>query len=224
MSVDEKINQIENSLRNQAKLIKPWPSDFHVTFHTACANAVTIDGLWLEFGVYRGRSIDQFASLTEKTIYGFDSFEGLPEFWDKDNPQGVYGLAGNIPAGVIVGENQSMYDTTTTQNFKPWPKNVQLIKGWFNETLPGFLRDHKDNVALLHVDSDLYSSAKTVLDNLVSQIVPGTIIIFDEIDNYPDYRDHEIKAFAEFLLQTEYNYEALFYSGYDYSQGCFRIK
>lgn len=41
----------------------------------------TIEGLIMEFGVYSGRTINHMANLTNKTIYGFDSFEGLPEDW-----------------------------------------------------------------------------------------------------------------------------------------------
>jgi hypothetical protein len=42
--------------------------------------------------------------------------------------------------------------------------NVQLIKGWFNETLPKFtnLLESDDKIALLHIDCDIYSSTKTV--------------------------------------------------------------
>lgn len=219
---EQKIDEIHNSLKNKARFLQI--DDFHITFHTESAKLVTLDGLWLEFGVYRGRSIDQFASLTNNTVYGFDSFEGLPEFWDNDNPKGVYGLAGQIPPGVIVGQNQSMYDSSTTVNYKPWPKNVTLVKGLFDDTLPNFVKDHNECVALLHIDSDIYSSAKTIFKELKQQIVPGTIIIFDEIDNYPTFREHEIKAFAEFLLDNSHlNYEPMLYSGFGYGQGTFKI-
>ena len=40
------------------------------------------DGLFLEFGVYKGTSINFISSLIpDKKIYGFDSFGGLPEEW-----------------------------------------------------------------------------------------------------------------------------------------------
>ena len=35
----------------------------------------------LEFGVGEGRSLRLLKALTDKTIYGFDSFDGLPEDW-----------------------------------------------------------------------------------------------------------------------------------------------
>lgn len=40
------------------------------------------DGLYLEFGVFQGTTINYIAQQKEnETIYGFDSFEGLPEDW-----------------------------------------------------------------------------------------------------------------------------------------------
>ena len=49
--------------------------------------------------------------------------------------------------------------------------------------------------SFLHIDSDLYSSARTVLFLLHEQIVSGTIIEFDEYFNYPNWKQHEYKAF-----------------------------
>lgn len=42
---------------------------------------VTLQGLWLEFGVSNGASLKVIAEQTSARIYGFDSFEGLPEDW-----------------------------------------------------------------------------------------------------------------------------------------------
>ena len=45
-------------------------------------DSVTVQGLYLEFGVDTGRSINYIANQNkDKKIHGFDSFEGLPEFF-----------------------------------------------------------------------------------------------------------------------------------------------
>ena len=75
--------------------------------------------------------------------------------------------------------------------------NVTLIKGWFNETLPSFLKEHPEPVALVHIDSDIYSSAKYILETIPLQ--DGTIVIFDEFFGYPEWRNGEYKAWNEFL-------------------------
>ena len=54
-------------------------------------------------------------------------------------------------------------------------------------------------LAYLHIDCDLYAGAHDAFTLLSHKIVPGTIILFDEIVNYKLYREHEVKAFWEWL-------------------------
>ena len=85
--------------------------------------------------------------------------------------------------------------------------NVELIKGMFDETLPVFLEKHKgEKCSFIHIDSDLYSSAKYVLMTLKEHIVSGTIICFDEFAGHIGWRDDEYKAFMEFIENTRYKY------------------
>lgn len=143
-------------------------------------------GLILEFGVATGRTLNHFARLLpQKTVYGFDGFDGLPEDWTSRMPKGFF--ARNALPKVR--------------------KNCELVVGWFNETLPKFVKDHKDLVALLHVDSDLYSSAVTVLNTLDCQLVEGTVIVFDEYMNYPGWQLDEFKAWQEFVSKNNIKYE-----------------
>ena len=197
MSIELMINKIESAVKNSPVQI-PNLGDFHDTYWKTVVPYVSLNGLWMEFGVFRGRSIQKISSLTNNTVYGFDSFDGLHEYWDTNNPKGVYNSGGKIPEGAIVGDNHSMFDSSPTKNIEPWNKNVKLIQGYFENTLPQFLKENKENVAFVNIDSDLYSSCVTVLNNLKHRIVEGTIICFDELLDYPSYKEHEIKAFAEF--------------------------
>ena len=117
-----------------------------------------------------------------------------------------------------------MFDSSMPTNYLPWPENVELVKGMIEDTLPEFLKYNQETVAFIHIDTDLYSSAVTILNNLKTRIKKGTIILFDEINDYPDYREHEIKAFAEFLIDTGLEYTPLIHQNLGYSQGCFRIE
>ncbi len=56
---------------------------------------------------------------------------------------------------------------------------------------------------LLHMDADLYSATAFVLDALKTNIVPGTVIVFDEMLHYPGFEHHELRAFAEFVVDGE---------------------
>jgi len=151
---------------------------------------VKIDGLYLEFGVFSGKTINQAADLKpDQTIFGFDSFEGLPETW-----------------------RTGFYKNAFARNDIPTVReNVKLIKGWFDDTLPEFCTEHDENCAYIHVDCDLYSSSKIVFSELKHKIVPGTIIVFDEYFNYPSWQEHEYKAFQEFVEETGIEYD---YIGY----------
>lgn len=158
------------------------------------------DKLFLEFGTYKGELINFCSSLIpEAKFYGFDSFEGLPEsfsIWKR----GRFDIKGKLPKV---------------------NKNVSLIKGYFNETLPKFLEEHKEKAAFIHIDCDLYSSTKTIFDNIYDRIVPNTVIQFDEYYNYPGWRNHEFKAFQEFCKKYNVEYE---YIGISHMQVAVVIK
>jgi hypothetical protein len=175
-------------------------------YYGFAVESVRVDGLWLEFGVWTGTSARLITKVARKSrhasdfksgkkLYGFDSFEGLPEDWtdpetgvvEKEGKKGFFSLSGYIP--------------------KPPNDSIVYIKGWFDESLPIFVKDHKDAVAFLHIDCDLYSSTKTIFDNLEDRIVPGTVIMFDEIHGYPGHEAHELKAFLEFVEKAKIEYQ-----------------
>jgi hypothetical protein len=142
--------------------------------------------LWIEFGVFRGHTINYISSHTSGPVYGFDSFEGLPEKWRDGFEKGAFNNDGNLPA---VNEN------------------VTLIKGWFNETLDDFLKEHPEPISFIHIDCDLYSSTKYIFDTLSKRIMDGCIIVFDELVNYDGYEKGELKAFSEFVKKNNVSYE-----------------
>jgi len=145
------------------------------------------EGLFLEFGVATGRTINHMARhRNEAHFYGFDSFEGLPEVWRSGFEKGAF-----------------------AQALPPVPPNTTLIKGWFDHTLPEFLKAQPGRpLSFLHVDCDLYSSTRTIFANLKDRIATGTVIVFDEYWNYPGWREHEFKAFEELKAETGLRAEA----------------
>jgi hypothetical protein len=150
-------------------------------------------GLVAEFGVWTGGSINQLASLAKpKAVYGFDSFEGLREDWKGwKETKGHFSLEGRLPAV---------------------EQNVVLVKGWFHETLPGFLSEHPEPASFLHIDSDTYESAGTILDLIGSRIRPGTVIVFDEYFGYRGWKLGEYKAWQQFAADRRVAYEYVGFS------------
>jgi hypothetical protein len=92
------------------------------------------------------------------------------------------------------------------------PDNVTLHQGWFDQTLPAFLKQHQEPVRLVNIDCDIYSSTKTVLDLLAAQIVNGTVIVFDEYIGNAHWREDEYKAFQEAAAKYGWHYEYLCFS------------
>ena len=152
-------------------------------------------GNFAEFGVHEGHSIRHLATkIKDKgwSIYGFDSFEGLREDWSGTTMRkGYFSVAGSLP---------------------PVPDNVTLIKGWFDETLPEFMRLHSEDFAFLHIDVDTYEAARTVLTLVGNRIKPGTVIVFDEYHNYPGWRHGEWKAWKEFVEKNGIRYRYIGFS------------
>ena len=148
---------------------------------------ITLDGFILEMGVCTGRTINFIAALNpRKVIYGFDSFCGLPEPWHGRTDFG-------FPQGVFAFKDPTLRP--------PVLHNVRLITGLFQDTLPSFQEQILGTkpISFLHIDCDIYSSTKTIFSELSNNIVEGTIILFDELYNYPGFQHHELKAFQEFL-------------------------
>jgi hypothetical protein len=152
---------------------------------------VAVAGYYLEFGVYKGGTIGFIADQvgSSQLVHGFDSFRGLQEPWSGDGFS--FDLRGSLPKV---------------------PGNVILHPGFFADTLPGWLEQNPGPVAFIHIDSDLYEPARCVFEHLQGCIVPGTIIVFDEYFNYPNWQAHEFRAFAELVQRCQIRYEYLAYA------------
>lgn len=151
-------------------------------------------GLLLEFGVYRGASINSFAQelqqkRDDRPIYGFDAFLGLSEDWAGHSVEkhAHFSLGGSAP------EVES---------------NVRLVTGWVEDTLPAFLAQNPGPIAFIHIDTDTYTPCKTILALCADRLVPGTVILFDELLSYPGWRVGEYKALCESIDRDLYVWKA----------------
>lgn len=153
----------------------------------ALSAATLPGGLVAEFGVYHGRSLRQIAAMTDAEVHGFDSFEGLPEDWTPADPRGSYSTQGVLPKV---------------------PPNATLHRGWFADTLRTFLAANRGPLRFGHVDCDLHSSTRTVLDAFAARLVPGTVLVFDDYLAAGE-DDGERRAFAEFVAERDVGYEYL---------------
>lgn len=155
----------------------------HLPVIDYCLNNMKFEGSILEFGVWTGISANFIAKkISPKVLHAFDSFEGLLEPWN-DLPKEYFKVD---PSKLIL------------------ERNIKIHKGWFNQTIPDFLINHGDTpISFINIDCDLYSSTIDILFGLDSLIVPGTIIYFDELYNYKDYRNGELKALVEWMEKSK---------------------
>lgn len=141
----------------------------------ALVYAAQTPGAILEFGVYKGESLLRLAQrCPDRQVFGFDSFDGLPENWWR------------FPKGHL--------KTAMPCLARP---NVTLVKGLFEQTLPGFLSTWPGQAAFVNVDCVLYESTQACLLPLLPRCQVGTVILFDEYYNYPDFARHEWLAWRE---------------------------
>jgi hypothetical protein len=195
-----------------------WVNDYDLYGHVVVNEldpALLNTGLVLEFGTATGRTLNQFAYwLPHKTVYGFDSWQGLPEKFN------------DLPAGHFAQELPTVM------------ANCELVQGWFGlrptqdqssiaeQTACNFANSHNEPIALLHLDADLYSSTKTVLDAFAKHIVPGTVILFNEYWNHPTWKKHEFKAWQEHVAKFQgtlfKDYEYIGYAG-DHQEVAIRV-
>lgn len=142
--------------------------------------AVSATGMALEFGVAGGTTLRLIAEHHRGgPVFGFDSFQGLPEPWRLGFDTGAF-----------------------AQAEPPEIEGAELVVGLFDDTLPGFLATHPGPVAFLHLDADLYSSTATVLELVGPRLAVGSVLLFDEYFNYPGWPAHEHRAWTEHVGRT----------------------
>lgn len=145
------------------------------------------NGTFGQFGVYKGESAAWMLSHNCDSLYLYDSFEGLPEDWNSQFTKGHFKC--DVP---VFSDPR-----------------VKIVKGLFEDTVDKF---NNIEFGLVHVDCDLYSATKTVLNNI--KIFKDQIIVFDEMYNIAGADKHEQKAFLEWVVEREITYDALAKTSY----------
>lgn len=148
-------------------------------------------GFGMEFGVGGGTSTRIIAQYMP-TVYGFDSFKGLPEDWREGFPKGSFAV--ECPPDLR-------------------GVDVRIVRGMFADTLPEWVGyQGAPRIGLLHIDCDLYSSTKTVFDTIGHLLMPGCVICFDEFHGFDTAALHEQRAWVEFQQSSGVEYVVLGHS------------
>ena len=125
-----------------------------------------IGGDVAEVGVYRGRTAKLAALVLEnsdKAIYLFDTFEGMPEV---DTVKDFYRKGDFADTSLeTVKKLMSVHD------------NVNIYPGFFPDTA-GTVEEKK--FAFVHIDVDIYRSVLDCCSFFYPRLVPGGVMLFDD--------------------------------------------
>lgn len=155
-------------------------------------------GCVVECGVWRG---GMSASMTEvlgssRTYYLFDSFEGLPDAKEID---GKAALEWQKDKNALNYFNNCTAEIEFARKAMSLSKadKVEIVKGWFNETLPS--AKINEPIAVLRLDGDWYDSTMDCMENLYPKVVEGGLILMD--DYY--FWDGFSKAIHDYLSKNK---------------------
>jgi Macrocin-O-methyltransferase (TylF) len=139
----------------------------------------------LEFGTSDGYAFTKllyatrYLGLEQRVrVHGFDSFEGMPQPADEKDEDWV------SRDNWVPGQFKGRYEALNAYCAKRY-SNYALHKGYFEESVDeSFLAQLEEwPPILVWIDSDYYSSARTVFERLIDRLPNGCVVYFDEYDN-----------------------------------------
>ena len=183
-------------------------------FEVACSLAagvaytyrMGVDGDIAEFGCGAGRSTVALAAAigmlnarhpqSPKCLWLFDSFEGLPSPSNPADAVSDHVLNGLWKAGGSRGISRARLERAVRKHLDR--QRVAVIPGWYKDSVARIPSSAR--FSLVHIDSQLYESARDVLNGLFSRamIWPGAYVYFTGYDcNAANPKHGERLAWAE---------------------------
>lgn len=174
-----------------------WPKYAHTMVGLARLNNIQelvetviragIPGDFVETGVWRGgasifmRAILRAYGVTDRRVWLFDSFAGLPPSNPEKYPHDrAIDLSGVPELAVPLHEVRKNFE-----RYGLLDDQVRFVKGWFRDTLPNA---EVRRIAVLRLDGDLYESTMDALTALYARVVHGGFVIIDDHSLVPTQR------------------------------------
>jgi O-methyltransferase len=160
------VRELEDSYRKALRLLADGSTDDAV-------------GDYLEFGVYVGTSLlcmhraSRAVGLPSLRLFGFDSFQGLPEESVQEPELG-------FKPGWFRAEYGVVREHLTRSGIE-WDRTV-LVPGWYEETLRPDLVERLgiEKAGVIMIDCDIYASARPALVFCEPLIRDRAVIFFDD--------------------------------------------
>jgi hypothetical protein len=170
-----------------------WYERYYILWQYA-KGLSSLDGDFVECGTYSGSDAKFLATECKTTLHLIDSFEGLSEVGEYDNPW--------YEENKFIANLEELKETLKSH------KNVKYYKGW----VPDVLSNIDTNISLLALDLDLYEPTKNCLEYFWDKVVDGGVVICDFHDDYAwgaekatrdffqDIRDIEVLATGKAII------------------------
>jgi O-methyltransferase len=162
-----------------------------------------VPGTIVECGVWRGGSMmvvaDTLLSLgaTERDLYLFDTFEGMTKPTKEDGDQAMARFEQQK-----TGDDSSdwcyasLADVQACLGQTGYPPNkIHFVKGKVEETIP---EQAPEEIALLRLDTDWYTSTRHELVHLFPRLVKGGVLFIDDYGRWQGAR----QAIDEYFSQN----------------------
>lgn len=147
-------------------------------------------GVYVECGVAAGAQIIAMAhGAPNKTIYAFDSFQGIPLPSNRDDQMPGIRKLTDAEIKALPNPGTQVLETTgatsvSLDDFKKHcfdsgvgTRNIKPVRGWFEDTVKNFSRE---KIAILRLDGDLYNSTFVCLQHLFPRVTEGGVVIIDD--------------------------------------------
>lgn len=184
-----------------------------------------LEGAFVECGTWRGGSLGYWArsfmrnggSTVHSSIFGLDSFQGMPRMTEKDGDSTAHWMHGKTmsdlapellngelePTGLNVATEQDCWAMLEGSGFPR--EGVTLAKGWFQDTLP-LVKEKIGKIAVLRLDGDFYESTRVCIETLFDQVVAGGVVIVDDYGAFPGCK----RAIDEFIAERQLSERLLY--------------
>lgn len=177
-----------------------------------------LPGAIVECGVWKGGAVMSSllalvdSGCTDREIYLYDTFEGMPMPGMEDCKYDGANIADDFQARKV-GDNGS---TWCRGEFNEVQRNIMgtdyplekihFIKGKVEETIPGTI---PEQIAILRLDTDWYESTRHELEHLYPRLAPGGVLIIDDYGHWEGARRAVDEYFARhgipmLLHRTDY--------------------
>lgn len=152
------------------------------------------NGSIVECGVFAGGGLFSwmhFSAIYEpynhtRRIIGFDTFTGFPDVHEKDltlgssehTKIGAFQTAANIRE-----ELEALARIHDANRPIGHISKIELVAGDACKTIPAYVESHPHLlISLLYLDFDIYAPTKAALESLLSRVVKGGVVAFDELN------------------------------------------